>query len=89
MSPERLHSSRTPGWVGVTIRSRWAFGAAAQVSIPAASTIDTGNPLRFSERDGFERSLGADIETHFDITQLWNLGIRGAGIFLERCLEVF
>jgi len=45
--------------------------------------------LRFLKRDGFGRILDADIRTHFEINWLWNLGIRGAGIFVERCLEVF
>ncbi len=33
--------------------------------------------------------IGAGIETHIEIARLWSLGIRGAGILLERCLEVF
>ena len=39
-------------------------------SIPAASTNNTNDWLRFSERDGFGRTLEADIETHFQINWL-------------------
>jgi hypothetical protein len=59
------------------------------LAIPTASTRDIFNCSRFSECDGLGCTLGADTETHFEIDWQWNLGVRSAGIFLERFLEVF